>query len=661
MSLDKLVDSAALDANLTSVANAIRAKGGTSGPMAFPTGFVAAVEAIPKKETVSWHQCPDVVRSYLAAAAAAYSDPDVTVIDQYAPAKGSEVDSNTKPIGKTIDGVTYYDNVPGVETPFATANKAGTMTALDQVRWINTTSAATAAGETYPRGKNCRDLGGWPCDGGTIKYGMLFRGGEPNPADRELMVDRLDIKTEVQLLPVSEQATGYKMKSAWSIDWAGNDTESSSVYTLNDSKALWKKLLEPIMDSVIHAKPVFFHCGIGADRTGMIASALEGLLGVDRANIDMEYELTNFSTGWQSLAGGIYRARTYTSYKAIMTQQSNIPLLYGLANTFRNRWISFVLSCGIGIDKINAFRAACIDGTPDIINVTAPTYTITNALTNVTNSNATTSMEEYQQYIATLTPSSGKLIDSVRVTMGGTDITNQVFSGTAATMLFYVTQNLTHCSSSYSREVTEGGAAFTATLTADTGYTISAVTITMGGVDMSQYYSGGTINIPSVTGNIVITATAVETAKENLLTMNDGLINKRFNSSNTESGMNGYFITDYFAYSGGGLRIVKGYSNASGIYASNHYGNCRIGFYDANKTFITAGYIANTDSAESTNYVGFEKDGDDWVRSNFTSLTGVSDWSAVKYIRMTLALNNAASAIGSVSDVLNSGMKIYAE
>ena len=38
-----------------------------------------------------------------------------------------------------------------------------------------------------------------------------------------------------------------------------------------------------------------------------------------------------------------------------------------------------------------------------------------------------------------------------------------------------------------------------------------------------------------------------------------------------------------------------------------------------------------------------------------------TDWSAVKYIRLTLALNNAASAIGSVSDVLNSGMKIYAE
>ena len=47
MALDKLVDSTQLDADLTSVANAIRTKGGTSAQLAFPAGFVSAVEAIP--------------------------------------------------------------------------------------------------------------------------------------------------------------------------------------------------------------------------------------------------------------------------------------------------------------------------------------------------------------------------------------------------------------------------------------------------------------------------------------------------------------------------------------------------------------------------------------------------------------------------------------
>jgi len=47
MAADKLVDSTQLDSDLTSVANAIRIKGGTSGQMAFPAGFVSAVQAIP--------------------------------------------------------------------------------------------------------------------------------------------------------------------------------------------------------------------------------------------------------------------------------------------------------------------------------------------------------------------------------------------------------------------------------------------------------------------------------------------------------------------------------------------------------------------------------------------------------------------------------------
>lgn len=46
MAIDKAVDSARLDAGLTSVADAIRAKGGSSASLAFPAGFVSAIQAI---------------------------------------------------------------------------------------------------------------------------------------------------------------------------------------------------------------------------------------------------------------------------------------------------------------------------------------------------------------------------------------------------------------------------------------------------------------------------------------------------------------------------------------------------------------------------------------------------------------------------------------
>lgn len=47
MAVDKLVDSSQLNSDLTSVANAIRTKGGTSASLAFPSGFVSAIGDIP--------------------------------------------------------------------------------------------------------------------------------------------------------------------------------------------------------------------------------------------------------------------------------------------------------------------------------------------------------------------------------------------------------------------------------------------------------------------------------------------------------------------------------------------------------------------------------------------------------------------------------------
>lgn len=78
---------------------------------------------------------------------------------------------------------------------------------------------------------------------------------------------------------------------------------------------------------------------------------------------------------------------------------------------------------------------------------------------------------------------------------------------------FSVTQNLTHVTSSFTDETIEAGAELEATLTADTGYTIDDVTVTMAGVDItSTAWSSVTskVEIANVTGAVVITATATE-------------------------------------------------------------------------------------------------------------------------------------------------------
>lgn len=57
MAYDKVIDSSVLEADLTSVANAIRSKGGTSANLAFPTGFVNAIAAIETESvTVETHE-----------------------------------------------------------------------------------------------------------------------------------------------------------------------------------------------------------------------------------------------------------------------------------------------------------------------------------------------------------------------------------------------------------------------------------------------------------------------------------------------------------------------------------------------------------------------------------------------------------------------------
>lgn len=76
MALDKLVDSTQLDSDLTSVANAIRTKGGTSAPLAFPAGFVSAVEAIPSGGVRTFQKLAEYVVTETV------SQIDITVTDQ---------------------------------------------------------------------------------------------------------------------------------------------------------------------------------------------------------------------------------------------------------------------------------------------------------------------------------------------------------------------------------------------------------------------------------------------------------------------------------------------------------------------------------------------------------------------------------------------------
>lgn len=82
-----------------------------------------------------------------------------------------------------------------------------------------------------------------------------------------------------------------------------------------------------------------------------------------------------------------------------------------------------------------------------------------------------------------------------------------IVTGTAVAKTYTVTNNLTNVTNS--NNATTASGYYSATLSAEDGYNIN-VTITMGGVDITAdvYTEDGTILITEVTGDIVITATA---------------------------------------------------------------------------------------------------------------------------------------------------------
>lgn len=446
---------------------------------------------------VEWHQCPQLVRNYLANVTYDSSDYSTSSIETYA--DGTVL---TNPIGKEVGGVTYYNQEPNVGTPFVNESKAGTLKPLDSVRWIKSPS------------RNVRDLGGWTCDGGTIKYGKLFRGGEISASDTDFiktMHDEIGIRAELELQG-TDVAEDYSVIGS-DVDFCcPTDGGAYWAYYSISNTASMKEAFRFIFDSVMRDRPLYFHCSAGADRTGTIACLIEGMLGVSQSDIDKDYELTSFNGAdyLRKRCGREYATGQWEyGYKNLIT--AIMALTAG--STFKDKVINYIASLGFTANEINAFRAAMINGTPETVAPIISTYSVTNTLSNVNSSNTASSASQYQSYTATITPSNGYVIDSVKVTMGGSDITAAVFNGTFTNMLYSVTKTLTNCSIDNSKKAVIEGEGYGATIIPFGGYTLAGATvsITMGGVDMSTYYSEGKIAIPSVTGDIAITVTAVPT------------------------------------------------------------------------------------------------------------------------------------------------------
>lgn len=245
-----------------------------------------------------------------------------------------------------------------------------------------------AAGQLKPTGKvrtlygttlkNCRDLGGWACDGGTVKYGKLFRTSEltglSRPDDqitdkeKEMFLQLLGIKCEVDLRDTSEQGGTPTFNSSveylHQTIWAYKDT-----FRTDAAKAQMQTVLTKIMQNAVENKPTFWHCVAGADRTATVAWLLLGLLGVSQSDCDKEYEITCMSGPTR------FRNKDYSTLGYLSGLYSYVS---GLGkSSFTANIIEAFRILGVDESLVNAFRLAMIDGNPTTIAYDIPPLTIT--------------------------------------------------------------------------------------------------------------------------------------------------------------------------------------------------------------------------------------------------------------------------------------------
>ena len=248
-------------------------------------------------------------------------------------------------IHNMIPGQTYYWEKADDSTVYGYV----TATSKNGTRWVDTGTI-----------RNVRDLGGLPVnytDGnnqtvtGTVAYGRLFRGEKLNSAPATELTN-LGITTEYNVgdeYSSDTHLTDYHLNQVVHYDFDYNSGDESNPNS-NYMKA-WTAVTNIMTDitNTSTTKNVYFHCRVGADRTGTVAYLLEGLLGVPDEMRYEEYALTNVS--------GLYDRTRYYKEKS---STNNLKFVYmmGYVKTTQDIYDWYMQNPNASASLVQAFRTA---------------------------------------------------------------------------------------------------------------------------------------------------------------------------------------------------------------------------------------------------------------------------------------------------------------
>ena len=236
------------------------------------------------------------------------------------------------------------------------------------------------------RVKNVRDIGGWRThDGRRVKQGMAFRGQGLNDdsvdgemagrnrltvEDVHYLRDTLKIRTDLDLRTPSEVSgmtksplgDGVRFVHHPSPAYAGLFSEDGKGSDLADEG---KKTMAANFRIFCDEKnyPIFFHCIGGTDRTGSLAYVLNAVLGVDRHDLEVDWESTLYPDRLPELKPDYSGKRGWRSKEYFDMGFAK----YGDANTsWNDRVILYLFDCGITKEEIARFRSIMLE--PDAVD-----------------------------------------------------------------------------------------------------------------------------------------------------------------------------------------------------------------------------------------------------------------------------------------------------
>ena len=148
---------------------------------------------------------------------------------------------------------------------------------------------------------NVRDIGGKATeDGGRIRQGLMYRGAELHKEGTTVLVSDaglrdlrlLGIKCELDFRTQTEAGVRATSVIGYSVDYRFQTLSGSKDFTSSECRSSLKKIFAILAKESNY--PIYLHCMVGTDRTGLICWLVNGLCGVSESDLWRDYLFSNF-------------------------------------------------------------------------------------------------------------------------------------------------------------------------------------------------------------------------------------------------------------------------------------------------------------------------------------------------------------------------------